>query len=158
MVGGPPAGPGGFSGSAPLSTVLVARPQRGQNRLPAGTSPPHATHNMALPPEVTAVLQGTGDQRMRVSRADLSGILLGRAGGVVCGTPVGGYITGMNTLDENLVRDTICGLELQLIDAVERQERAEIQHDGVEADRIQGEIDGLQARLAAVAEVVATLD
>jgi hypothetical protein len=64
----------------------------------------------------------------------------------------------MNTLDENLVRDTVCGLELQLIDAVERQERAEVQHDLSEADRIQGEVDGLQSKLAAVAEVVATLD
>jgi hypothetical protein len=64
----------------------------------------------------------------------------------------------MNTLDENLVRDTICGLELQLIDAVERQERAEVQHDPDEATRLQGEIDGLQAKLAAVAEVVATLN
>jgi hypothetical protein len=72
--------------------------------------------------------------------------------------PVGGYTPGMNRLDENLVRDTICGLELQLIDAVERQERAEVQHDGGKADRIQSEIDGLQTRLAAVAEVVATLD
>jgi hypothetical protein len=64
----------------------------------------------------------------------------------------------MDTLDENLVRDTICGLELQLIDAVERQERADIQDDRREADRIQVEIDTLQTRLAAVAEVVATLD
>lgn len=76
----------------------------------------------------------------------------------MCRTPLGGYTSGMNTLDENLVRDTICGLELQLIDAVERQERAEIQHDTAEANRVQSEIDGLQARLAAVAEVVATLD
>ncbi|HEV8626159.1 MAG TPA: hypothetical protein VG034_17030 [Acidimicrobiia bacterium] len=64
----------------------------------------------------------------------------------------------MDRLDENLVRDTICGLELQLIDAVERQERADVQDNAAEAARIQGEIDGLQARLAAVAEVVATLD
>jgi hypothetical protein len=64
----------------------------------------------------------------------------------------------MDTLDENLVRDTICGLELQLIDAVERQERAEVQDDAAEAIRIQDEIDGLQTRLAAVADVVATLD
>jgi hypothetical protein len=64
----------------------------------------------------------------------------------------------MDTLDENLVRDTICGLELQLIDAVERQERAEVQDDPEEATRIQNEIDGLQAQLAAVAEAVATLD
>jgi hypothetical protein len=62
----------------------------------------------------------------------------------------------MDRLDENLVRDTICGLELQLIDAVERQERAEVQDDSEEATRIQGEIDGLQAKLAAVAEAVAT--
>ena len=62
----------------------------------------------------------------------------------------------MNRLDENLVRDTICGLELQLIDAVERQERAEVQHDPDEASRIQVEIDGLQAQLAAVADAVAT--
>lgn len=73
-------------------------------------------------------------------------------------TAAGGYTSGMNTLDENLVRDTICGLELQLIDAVERQERAEIQLDQADADRIQREIDGLQAQLAAIAEVVATLD
>ncbi|HVW32130.1 MAG TPA: hypothetical protein VHL53_06290 [Acidimicrobiia bacterium] len=64
----------------------------------------------------------------------------------------------MNTLDEDLVRDTICGLELQLIDAVERQERAEVQHDLAEADRIQAEVAALQQRLAAVADVVATLD
>ena len=69
-----------------------------------------------------------------------------------------GYTEGMNKLDEDLVRDTVCGLELQLIDAVERQERAEIQDDSQEADRLQQEIDGLQSRLAAVAEVVATLD
>jgi hypothetical protein len=64
----------------------------------------------------------------------------------------------MNLLDENLVRDTICGLELQLIDAVERQERAEVQDDSAEATRIQSEIDVLQTRLAAVADVVARLD
>lgn len=74
------------------------------------------------------------------------------------GTRPGGYTFDMDTLDEDLVRDTICGLELQLIDAVERQERAEIQRNLSEADRIQDEIDKLQTRLAAVAEVVATLD
>jgi hypothetical protein len=70
----------------------------------------------------------------------------------------GGYTSSMDKLDEDLVRDTICGLELQLIDAVERQERAEVQHDPEEATHIEGEIDGLQAQLAAVADVVATLD
>ena len=77
---------------------------------------------------------------------------------LVCRARPGGYTPGMDRLDEDLVRDTICGLELQLIDAVERLERAEIQDDPEEAARLQGEIDGLQSRLAAVAEVVATLD
>lgn len=76
----------------------------------------------------------------------------------MCRTGRDGYTSTMDRLDEDLVRDTICGLELQLIDAVERQERAEVQDDPTEATRIQGEIDGLQAKLAAVAEVVATLD
>ena len=76
---------------------------------------------------------------------------------MVCRTRPAGYISGMDRLDEDLVRDTICGLELQLIDAVERQERADIQDDPEEATRLQGDIDGLQAQLAAVAEVVATL-
>jgi len=76
----------------------------------------------------------------------------------VCEPRPDGYTDGMNRLDEDLVRDTVCGLELQLIDAVERQERAEIQDDSQEAGRLQEEIDGLQSRLAAVAEVVATLD
>ena len=71
---------------------------------------------------------------------------------------VGGYISSMDRLDENLVRDTICGLELQLIDAVERQERAEVQDDADEAARIQSEIDRLQAQLAAVADAVAVVD
>jgi hypothetical protein len=64
----------------------------------------------------------------------------------------------MDRLDENLVRDTICGLELQLIDAVERQERAEVQDDAEEAARIQAEIDRLQGQLAAVADAVAVVD
>ena len=76
----------------------------------------------------------------------------------MCAGSRGGYTSGMDRLDENLVRDTICGLELQLIDAVERQERADVQDDPEEAARIQGEIDGLQAQLAAVAEAVATHD
>lgn len=73
----------------------------------------------------------------------------------MCHTGRDGYTSGMNRLDEDLVRDTVCGLELQLIDAVERQERAEVQDDPAEAVRIQGEIDGLQAKLASIAEVVA---
>ena len=67
-------------------------------------------------------------------------------------------MSAMDRLDENLVRDTICGLELQLIDAVERQERADVQDDADEAARLQGEIDRLQGQLAAVADAVAVVD
>ena len=76
----------------------------------------------------------------------------------VCGDDRRGYTSPMDMLDENLVRDTICGLELQLIDAVERQERAEVQDEADEAARIQGEIDRLQTQLAAVADAVAVAD
>ena len=64
----------------------------------------------------------------------------------------------MNRLDEDLVRDTICGLELQLIDAVERQERAEVQDEADTAARLQGEIDRLQTQLAAIADAVAAAE
>jgi hypothetical protein len=97
---------------------------------------------------LSAGLVPSVNQRMRAARGS----------GCVWRRRPDGYISAMDTLDENLVRDTICGLELQLIDAVERQERAEVQDDATEAIRIQGEIDGLQTRLAAVADVVATLD
>jgi len=78
----------------------------------------------------------------------------GTGAGVVCRGGPDGYISGMEALDENLIRDTVCGLELQLIDAVERQERAEVQHDLAEVARVQIEIDDLQGQLAGVAEMI----
>ena len=54
MIGGPEGGGvlggpcGGLVGGPPApSAGDTARPQRGQNRLPAGTSPPQATHSMS---------------------------------------------------------------------------------------------------------------
>lgn len=44
------------------------------------------------------------------------------------------------------------GIELQIIDLVERRERAEVQGDAAEASRYQSEIDDLQRELAVTAE------
>jgi len=44
------------------------------------------------------------------------------------------------------------GIELQIIDLVERRERASVQGDAAEARRFQAEIDELQRELALTAE------
>ncbi len=46
------------------------------------------------------------------------------------------------------------GLELQIVELVERRERARVQNDLVEADRIQREIDALQLEMADTAEEI----
>ena len=46
------------------------------------------------------------------------------------------------------------GLELQIVELVERRERARVQNDLVEADRIQREIDELQLEMADTAEEI----
>jgi hypothetical protein len=48
--------------------------------------------------------------------------------------------------------DHMVGIELQIIDLVERRERAEVQGDAAEASRYQSEIDDLQRELAVTAE------
>ncbi|MGH9000079.1 MAG: hypothetical protein ACRDY7_11890 [Acidimicrobiia bacterium] len=58
-------------------------------------------------------------------------------------------------LDESLLRDSVCGLELQLIDAVERQRRAEAQGHLAEVAELQREIDGIHSQLAVTADIVA---
>lgn len=50
--------------------------------------------------------------------------------------------------------DHAMGLELQLEELRERQTRAVVQHRRDEAERLQSEIDELQAELAATAEMV----
>ena len=59
-----------------------------------------------------------------------------------------------NPVDESLLRDTLCGIELQLIEVVEQQKRAEVQGREADAAALQPEIDGYQNQLAAIAETV----
>ena len=59
-------------------------------------------------------------------------------------------------LSEELVRDSIAGIELQIIELVEQQKRAEVQGRQADAAELQTEIDGLHLQLANAAEVVAT--
>lgn len=50
------------------------------------------------------------------------------------------------------LEDHATGLELQIIELVEQQERARVQHRDGDADRLQREIDSLRGELAATAE------
>ena len=61
-------------------------------------------------------------------------------------------------VDESLLRDTMCGIELQLIELVEEQRRAEIQGRAAEAADLQTEIESLHGQMAAVADIVASAD
>jgi hypothetical protein len=54
------------------------------------------------------------------------------------------------------LEDHVVGVELQIVELVEQRERASVQHDTAEAQRIQGEIDVLQSELAAAAEKLAS--
>ena len=53
------------------------------------------------------------------------------------------------------LEDHLVGVELQIVELVEQRERATVQHDTAEAQRIQGEIDALQSELASTAERIA---
>ncbi len=53
------------------------------------------------------------------------------------------------------LEDHATGLELQLIELVEQQERALVQHREEDAARLQREIDALRSELAATAEQLA---
>jgi hypothetical protein len=53
--------------------------------------------------------------------------------------------------------DHAVGLELQIVELVERQERARVQGHPEEAADLQGEVDQLQVELAATAEQVPPL-
>ena len=57
-------------------------------------------------------------------------------------------------VDESLLRDTLCGVELQLIDLVEEQNRAEAQGRSVEAAALQPEIEEFHDQLAEIAETI----
>lgn len=53
------------------------------------------------------------------------------------------------------LEDHVVGLELQIVELVEQRERATVQHDDAEAQRIQREIDALQAEMVSTAEAIA---
>lgn len=54
------------------------------------------------------------------------------------------------------LEDHAIGLELQIVELVERRERALVQGDATGARGIQREIDALQAELATTAEAIAS--
>ena len=53
------------------------------------------------------------------------------------------------------LEDHLVGVELQIVELVERRERATVQGDELEAARIQREIDELQGELVTTAEAIA---
>lgn len=61
----------------------------------------------------------------------------------------------MEELDAELVRDHVAGVELELVEVVEQQHRAETQGRDEDANELQGTIDGLHDALAQTAEIVA---
>lgn len=69
--------------------------------------------------------------------------------------PSSGYRKIMEELDVELVRDHLAGVELELVDAVEQQHRAEIQGRTNDAAQLQVTIDTLHAELVLTADVVA---
>ena len=58
-------------------------------------------------------------------------------------------------VDESLLRDTLCGVEVQLIDLVEQQNRAETQGRSTDAAALQPEIEEFHDQLAEIAETIA---
>lgn len=54
------------------------------------------------------------------------------------------------------LEDHATGLELQIVELVERRERALVQGDTAAAQRIQRDIDALQAELVTTAEAIAS--
>ncbi|HEX2849892.1 MAG TPA: hypothetical protein VHN98_05030 [Acidimicrobiales bacterium] len=54
------------------------------------------------------------------------------------------------------LEDHLVGVELQIVELVEQRERARVQHDEAAANRIQAEIDSLQAELANGADYLAS--
>ena len=53
------------------------------------------------------------------------------------------------------LEDHVVGIELQIVELVERRERATVQGDTDEATSIQREIDELQAEMASTADEIA---
>jgi hypothetical protein len=66
-----------------------------------------------------------------------------------------GYRQVMEELDANLVRDHIAGVELQLVESVEQQKRAEVEGRLEDAKQLQPRIDALHMKLVQIADVIA---
>jgi hypothetical protein len=60
----------------------------------------------------------------------------------------------MEELDAELVRDHMAGVELELVDVVEQQHRAQTQGRNEDVNELQGTIDGLHDALAQTADIV----
>ena len=58
-------------------------------------------------------------------------------------------------MDDPRLADHAVGLELELTELVEQRERARVQHQPADVDRLQREIDGVQLELAATADALA---
>jgi hypothetical protein len=58
-------------------------------------------------------------------------------------------------VDESLLRDSLCSVELALVDLVGRQHRAEAHGRRTQAAALQPEIEELHQQLAEIAETVA---
>ena len=52
------------------------------------------------------------------------------------------------------LEDHVVGVELQIVELVERRERALVQGETKEADRYQAEIDALQTEMASTADQI----
>ena len=72
--------------------------------------------------------------------------------------PNPGYTPGMDEseIDQRLVRDTVGGLESQILERVEQQKQAEADGRVDDADRLQHDVDALHLTLARVAEIIAS--
>ncbi|CAA9214517.1 MAG: hypothetical protein AVDCRST_MAG50-382 [uncultured Acidimicrobiales bacterium] len=57
-------------------------------------------------------------------------------------------------MNDGHLEDHVTGVELQIVELVERRERATVQGEPAEAARYQTEIDALQAELARTAEEI----
>jgi len=56
------------------------------------------------------------------------------------------------------LEDHLVGLELQLVELVEQEQRAEVQGRHEDAKRLEAEVGALQAELAATAETISEAD
>jgi N-formylglutamate amidohydrolase len=69
-----------------------------------------------------------------------------------CSLPV--WWVGVRPMSDPRLEDHAVGIELQIVELVEQRERARVQGDSAAVQRVQDEIDALQAELASTAEQI----